>query len=72
MFNLILCSSFVSIKSVGHRWSIYSLSYDYDLNFYFFTELATLDVPKTPSTMRGLLPTFIKTLLALRVCILHH
>jgi len=54
------------IQVTGHHWSIYSLSYDHDLNFYFFTELATLDIPKTPSTMRGLLPTFIKTLLGLR------
>ncbi|CAG8704581.1 2706_t:CDS:10, partial [Funneliformis mosseae] len=56
----------IGIQVTGHHWSIYSLSYDHDLNFYFFTELATLDVPKTPSTMRGLLPTFIKTLLGLR------
>ncbi|RGB32167.1 hypothetical protein C1646_670325 [Rhizophagus diaphanus] len=56
----------IRIQVTGHHWSIYSLSYDHDLNFCFFTELATLDVPKTPSTMRGLLPTFIKTLLGLR------
>ncbi|CAI2189107.1 3456_t:CDS:10, partial [Funneliformis geosporum] len=56
----------IGIQVTGHHWSIYSLSYDHDLNFYFFTELATLDVPKSPTTMRGLLPTFIKTLLGLR------
>ncbi|CAG8670851.1 21803_t:CDS:10, partial [Gigaspora rosea] len=42
------------------------LSYDYDLKFYFFTEMATVDVPKTPSAMGDLLPTFITTLLGLR------
>lgn len=56
----------IGIQITGHHWSIYSLSYDYDLKFYFFTEMAAVDVPKTPSAMGDLLPTFIKTLLGLR------
>lgn len=57
----------VSMKLIGQKWTIYCLSYNYDVNFYFLSEVATLIVPKTVSAVESLLGPFIKNLLGFRV-----
>ncbi|KAG9307385.1 hypothetical protein G9A89_017214 [Geosiphon pyriformis] len=56
----------IGVQVSGHHWSVYSLSYDYHSKFYFFAEMATLNVPTTLSTMDAMLDNFIEGLLGLR------
>ncbi|CAG8490541.1 2970_t:CDS:10 [Paraglomus occultum] len=56
----------MGIQVTGNKWTIHSLTYDDSVNFYFFTEMATLTLPTTLSDMEGLLPGFLENLLALR------
>ncbi|CAG8709361.1 15508_t:CDS:2 [Funneliformis caledonium] len=56
----------MGIQATGQKWTIYCLSYNYDVNFYFLSEVATLIVPKTMSAVESLLGPFIKNLLGFR------
>ncbi|CAI2180559.1 15998_t:CDS:2 [Funneliformis geosporum] len=56
----------MGIQATGQKWTIYCLSYNYDVNFYFLSEVTMLIIPKTMSAVESLLGPFIKNLLRFR------
>ncbi|CAJ0831036.1 19014_t:CDS:2 [Entrophospora sp. SA101] len=55
----------IGIQVSGNHWTIYSLSYNYGSRFYFFSEMATLDIPMTLSMMDEMLDILIQNFLGL-------
>ncbi|CAG8820898.1 22178_t:CDS:10, partial [Gigaspora margarita] len=56
----------MGIQITGLKWVIYCLLYNYDADFYFLSEVATLVIPRSLSAMEQLLGPFIKNLLGFR------